>query len=471
MSEDKASLLILKANSNSFKGQEVFLRNREWPFAVTADVTEFVALMAKNQYQIVMIPTDHPNKMVRRLPRLMTEIFACCLIAYSEANTNQAIMALHEWNLKYSLYPPVSGPSILRLISKIQREFDRQEALERIRQRAALAKQAGGGNATLDAEALLAQLVPSDEGGSGSAAIGYRPEAQEPGVKKSAVQLIQRAGSESAQVVPQDQASLDQLEEMSREVLRAGFLPVANEVVAEPNLRPVKDSDIPLMDALQDALESSRILGSEPGAHDVPIESVSRVACLALNASNFRGYLVVAMGADRLVDDEFLRTLQTRLMDFSKFRGLTEPLSGEALLPVRVRPVGFLPWAKSQAQFLLNSVSGGREVALAFFPAPTLDVAVKDSAEKHMVKIPISEIEPSAVLEFDVFLHLPNNAKYILYNKKGRTMFAEQKSRLVRLGVSEVHLKREAVPEIRKYKAQNFLNDKIREFLRQGQAS
>jgi hypothetical protein len=80
-------------------------------------------------------------------------------------------------------------------------------------------------------------------------------------------------------------------------------------------------------------------------------------------------------------------------------------------------------------------------------------------AEMHQVGI--EHLKGDAPVEFDLYLHLPANDKFILYTPEGKRFYQKQKDRLERKGVKGMHLKKAAVAELRRYRVRNFLMDRI----------
>ena len=89
-----------------------------------------LAYIIQHKPQYVMIGVDHPNKKVRMLPKLLTQAFPVKIVVFAETQNNNAIKALHEAQMEYSLFPPVSGPSIDRMIRKIKKDEETAQMTE-----------------------------------------------------------------------------------------------------------------------------------------------------------------------------------------------------------------------------------------------------------------------------------------------------------------------------------------------------
>ncbi|MFN8846182.1 MAG: hypothetical protein ACK5W9_04980, partial [Bdellovibrionales bacterium] len=192
------------------------------------------------------------------------------------------------------------------------------------------------------------------------------------------------------------------------------------------------------------------------------LEDNTHLACIVVESPKFSGYLVAALGKDKKIDDEFVNLVRTRLMKFLIDNG--EPIENESNMQVKVKRVDFEGWALEYAQFLRKSVHKGDEVAMAFFPFVDAQTKVGTSAKEEMVSVKTSEIEAGKPLEFNMYIYLPTNKKYILYTPQGAVFQDNQKDRLIRQGVDNVHIQKEDIQNLSKFKAQNHLNSLIDQF-------
>ena len=185
---------------------------------------------------------------------------------------------------------------------------------------------------------------------------------------------------------------------------------------------------------------------------------------MVIRSERFKGYLIAALGKNRTVDEALTKQVRTHLIDFLRAKGETlDDLNTESM-EVDIKPVQFQDWAREQADFLLNSLHDANEVALAFFPTADVDVNLEKSVADNMLQLKIDDITEDTKLDFDVFIYLPANGRYILYNKEGGKMFSEQKGRLKERGITHIHLKKDSQLSVKRYKARNYLNSKIKEF-------
>jgi hypothetical protein len=212
---------------------------------------------------------------------------------------------------------------------------------------------------------------------------------------------------------------------------------------------------------VEDALENS-LRASDPNTPVQKLDASENCICLSVDAGRFRGYLVAAMGKNRRFDDELLMTIQSRLLQFLQKEGVN--MDGNETMEITIKPVDFESWAVDKADFLKKSIHDGNEVAMAFFPTEKTAPTLGESRAEDMMSLDIDELANDVVVPFDVYIHLPANDKYILYTPKGGTFMKTQKDRLKSKGIEKMHAKKEAASDIKKYHAENTLNNSIQDF-------
>lgn len=222
------------------------------------------------------------------------------------------------------------------------------------------------------------------------------------------------------------------------------------------------ENDTIMVRGTQKALEeSSFVSGSSEAVTE--LKKTSNAACIVVESPKFSGYLVAAMGSDRQIDKSFIEMIRERLFGFLKANGeiLAE---NEKSMEIKLEEIEFEEWAVEQADFLRKAIHENTEVAMAFFPSKETTIKLEESVSDKMLQMDISELKEDVAVEFDLYIYLPQNQKYLLYTPEGRPLLGTQRERLIEKGVGKMHLRKESAHGVKKYRAQNFLNDKIAEF-------
>ena len=210
------------------------------------------------------------------------------------------------------------------------------------------------------------------------------------------------------------------------------------------------------VDALQNSLNVTTV-----NPNDL-IDVVSNLACITIESPKFSGYLITAMGKNKKIDGKFVKKIQQRLIKFLKESG--EEISEDQNMDLEIKQVPFEDWALEYAEFMRKSVHNGSEVAMAFFPRKDIKTILETSYDEKMAALKIDEIQGNSTVNFNLYIRLPRNNKYVLYTPRGGIFYEDQKGRLESRGVSDLHIMKEDLEKIDKYRAEKFLNEKIQEF-------
>lgn len=189
--------------------------------------------------------------------------------------------------------------------------------------------------------------------------------------------------------------------------------------------------------------------------------ATKKAHCYMIESAHFNGYLVVAAATDQLMSEKFSHLVEKRLKDYLKDLGHNIEFS--AALDVQFQEVDFQAWSLEKAEFLHKSVSEGQEIAMAFFSAAQTKLEVKESRQNEMCAVDIQEFMGEIPVEFSLFVHLQQNNRFVHYTQAGFVLYQKQKQRLENKGISELHIQNEDLPELKKYRVQNYLNKIIQE--------
>ncbi|MGE0632135.1 MAG: hypothetical protein AB7O96_06985, partial [Pseudobdellovibrionaceae bacterium] len=210
------------------------------------------------------------------------------------------------------------------------------------------------------------------------------------------------------------------------------------------------------------AIEMSVVKLKKPKPESV--SNTENVACISVKSRKISGYLIAALGKNKKVDFPFLSRVQKHLRD--SLLTLGEVLENEIAFDFALEPLDFQNWVAKDADFLKTSFHQGDQLKMAFFPRKDMDPPVQKSISEKMFQLPLAEFAPNSKVLFDAFIYLPLNNKYILYTPKDKKLYAEQKNRLVEKNVEFMHLHKSDITNLKKYRAQVFLEEKHRAHLK-----
>lgn len=518
-------ILFLTKEANSLTSTAQFLSGRDWEVGRAHQLREAIAYLIQNMPQFIVIAADHPHPKVKVLPGILQQAFGVHVLVYVETPTVAAIAALKTLEKYAQILPPISGPAVERALNKLTRDASRAEAQRSVHRAGLSSTTLESENDRLiissqsSAKEALAQLF-SGEGTSESDLAGLIRNSPLPNLQASqeATASPERASNETfaeyeERMAREKQGQLNDstpanLKHESNPAEPKEFKPIsANKKLGfdgyingeEPSL-PNNKIDLPtpkpnsgmaflapapkpgeklqynqtyagqknksgveslIVKGTKEALDTSTIKETAKPQIET-LQKSQNAICIMVESSRFNGYLVAALGKNRRLDDEFIYNVQNRLYTFLKNQG--ESLRQEETLDIKLKPVDFEGWALQEAEFLRKSIHKGDEVAMAFFPTRNLKQDLRESHKEDMVQFYIDDLKPDVPVLFDVYIFLPANNKYILYTPQGGVFLSHQMDRLKSKGVFSLHMRKNQVSDLKRYQAQNYLNEKITDF-------
>ena len=463
-------LVFLIAQKGSLRRVEQFLTNREFQVFSTDNLMEALQLVSDHAPEFVLVAVDHPNRTIQNFCQSIRQLFGATVIGFSESTNNQIFSLMAELALPFNISPPISGPSVLRMIAKIASSLEQTKMKSkpsRFEQTLATPDSKSREDETPSFSALSQLATMQSQNGQAAVAqtnfmmnfgtdsttkYGYFPSGPDGAPDANGARMLNPDSlSTGADPLHQDTNFVGSFSpvEKSPQLLAAQALFAATQKV--------------LGQILKEETEAFEV--SLP-TQDLQIEKIDisqQVACLAIQSADLTGYLVVAFGKNRLVDGNLVLKIRREILS-----QLVTPIEMESLsdhhLNLNISPVSFFPFAEMRAEFLLNSIHDSREVAVAFFTDADVDTQITASLDQFMVKVPIEEIADEVPLEFDYYIYLPVNKKYVLYNRRGNKSYSSQVERLKSGGHNHIHMHRDNVPDFKRYRAQVFLNRKIKDY-------
>lgn len=458
----RKELLIIKDNPTSILSVENYLKIRGWEIMVATEIESALNLWLAKTPPYVMIPVDHPDKRFEFLPSLLTKSFSCCVLHFVEHPSLRTLRMLKSLSSDYVLSAPVSGVSIERLATKYLRQIrtrqlksgkklpsyymvtrENGQELEALTEsqikikggvlldilnRSSAEMQDESSNPVLTLDAGGANDIGHDEPASSLRASKHRESKSQ---KRRRNTDHSRKGSKEFR----------EAKESSRES--------SNESKDYYSFFKTKASQS-LAD-LTDQNSSAEVVG---------LGIVSNVACIIVDSVRYKGYLVVATGKNRPVNKDLLSKIRLRLISFL---GDDDKIVTEReIFDLTIKPVAFEPWTEQCAQFLVKSIHNGESVAMAFMPRPDIHFNAGTSPSEDMVALSLEYFAEDAVSDFNIYLYMPQNKKYLLYNQKGTLFHNNRRDRLREKGVTHLHIKRTDVPLFKKYRIATHLNSEIR---------
>jgi hypothetical protein len=456
--DNNKTIVILKSSEDSLQILESFLRTRNWDFFSTSDFKKAIIHAVSNSTKFFLICSDHPFKNLKGLAKMILQATNMNLMVYCDQASTVSIAKLREFECKYELMPPLSGPALSRMINQIQKDE--------------LKNQSKSANPASDNKDLLLKSI-----------------LQIAGVEQSWALIKGEPVSSHSVLAPLPKSELLTSDESSKKDSQNKLLALDLKVNSkqEPNEFAIikKNINTGLKEAIlpgktyigRKATQGDSLLSlglkkilnltfsEDPEVRITPHKKYSdQNYCVVVEVQRFQGYLVAAFSEKQEINFKLIETIREKLFNFLKSQG---EISREEIgaLPLKLRAMSFEDWAYDQAEFMQKAFYKTNQITLAYFRCERNLPKFTESVKPNMVKMEIKNVISEVVTAFDIYIYLPENNKFLLYTPKGSIFSEIQKKRLIAKKLIHVHLKMEDKDLARIAFAEDFLSETMKDSL------
>jgi hypothetical protein len=389
----RKSLLILESKNNSLPLMRTFLQNREFLVHSTTSFKEAMAYLVKYKPKFFMVSVDYPNRGVVQLSRQLTETMGVCVILYAEKNVASSIQLLVDSKWDYLLYPPVTGPSVERVVNRIFRDSNKRLAEQRFAEAELLRRQRH--------QSKIAEGAKFFKGTGGNFSI----------------------------------------------------VPLANDATQKiPVLQDAESTGLP--EAVKGD-HNNVIPFPTPTAAPTSAAALQDFVCTMVEWNGQFGYLLVRPHARQIKPPE-VSAISARIKEVYGPTVRTESFR------VRLKPEVFYAWVK-----IMSDSSGmlfeGKVLKSVFVPCRSRKPLLQPCEHEGMMQIAISEVPTNENLDFNIYLHLRLNNKFVLYVRRGLDLSLERLQQLMEKGVHHLHILKLEADDFNSHHAQRYLNTSLQE--------
>jgi hypothetical protein len=419
----KKRLFFLKAHPTDLKSIEGYLSKRDFDVEAESDLRDGILKLIPFEPTYVFIAWDHPNEKILSLPKVINQSSAAIIIPYTSSPGKDQIRKLDSSGYTHKLYPPVSGPSIMRLLAKIDKQNEEEAADPEFRKKnpsviSSNGKMITGGQSNPALDQFLREIDSVDKD----------TKAQTVANQK------ERLSSNQQKLKSFHQQNLDA---KLKKLLQNKF---ENEVRGQ----------------IQEGLQTA----GEGRSYETAIAegtSARKLLCVVIQSASWCGYLLV--GSQVEINNEEYRTLiqswlQDQLVDMSE-------ISNHDYFEVQLAVGNYAElktWAEQKSDYIEFIQADKNEIFISFFTLDPKYLMIELNENHEMLEVPLEMIDVDQSIPFSLFIHLPENKKYLLYTLPHQSLLANQKNRLMDKSVHSLFTPIEFEAEFKKLKAEKYLN-------------
>ncbi len=117
-----ATLFFVKNISHQFAPVEKFLKKRGYIVVVETDVKTALDRILEENPEYIFLAWDHKNEHIRLMPKTIYQSCTGSVVPFIMSTQRDQIIQIESSGFENKLYPPLSGPAIIRVISKYEKK-------------------------------------------------------------------------------------------------------------------------------------------------------------------------------------------------------------------------------------------------------------------------------------------------------------------------------------------------------------
>lgn len=393
------SLFFIISPKYNIAAIESFLRKRNYVVNTESDIKAGLMKLIEVQPDFVFIALDHPNPKISVLPQVIEQCLTTNVIPFLHGSAKDEIKKLDDCTLIHKIFPPMSGPAIERMTLKLGPQLTEVEKKKQRDQ-----------NMDLVLNGYLAQLN-DQQGFKVDGASASKEHASRLKSKNSFY-----ADSGKKQINPKQKLNL-----------QADF---------ERRIQPY----------LKDILETFQ---SSPS-----IDKQSKtIYCLLIQSEAWSGHL---MAYSNVTLDSHLLEPVFKNWVTQEFRYLG-PHDSHVFFEIEINLRDFKVWAENKSEYFQSLKVNDAELMMSFIGIEPSELLMEFDEEQDLIEVDLDLITLNTDLGMKLFLHLPENKKYLLYTPLHQQMSRAQKQRLQENKVEKLYTPVEYENEVQKLKMKKYL--------------
>jgi len=465
-------ILFFSTNPKVLKPSIEYLKHNNYVSAVLDKLKDPLGAIDTMKADVVLLSWGFGAEEVREIYEgLMAERPELLVMIFSESDNTREVASLTRSGIQHTIFPPISGKGIEKRVAQFLNKRRRAKGRPRnLIRRADLSEQNLQNLGKV--EVVLPKEIPDDsqivwkqvvmagatKGPTGIAAPKiWRSESRDSSQHLEKTYFVE---SEQVPTYNPEEKSWTGLEEgsivaMSAEPTGSGLAPAvihmamnfedyhirfnklatSDESGHSDAAQSAPDSDqenvptVPFTEYRKPGVEKPSafeqiVRNSASGVFSPPdhatrkIMKLENVGAMLIKNAKYNGYLLIA-NADNAFDAELAENFAKPFVE-AMDQSDAKSSSLMRVMHVKLDSIPFNSWG-DRLEFLALFSHLGQDVALIY--VPSLNLPEEIGYESKLLHVALEDnLFPNSVLNFDLYLHLPANSKYVHYLKKGTVL-------------------------------------------------
>jgi hypothetical protein len=447
----QTTLFFIKNPSVNLLAIELYLKKRGFQVFSESDLkTAFLEIMKISPHYI-FLAWDHPSDRMTNLPKFISQSMMTTMIAYCTSNDKNQLRKLQSSGQTHKLFPPLSGPAIQRLISKLEKENTAAHQDPTIKKSNSPTTQNQTDNVEVrseekdkDLDQFMNTLSDSQEKSSEI----YFDRGQR------AQELRNKQGTSNVMFLSPVQDIVSSNEHKMTDSLKQKFDQEFDQKIKLP------------LEEIIETLVDSGVTETASGLKNETLEITKYGYCVVVEHSKWNGYLIVA--SEATIDPLSLESVLSNWIN----ENLEDDNSSQAAhmhgFEISLSDISYESFSEKYADYtktIIHSDSTGeKKTVLSFFSVAPEMMLLHLHSNHDMIEILTNEVPISLPVPFDLHLYLPENKKFILYSKKNSSVANIQIDRLKEKKVDKLFSSLDFENKVQKFRAEKRIDQLIQKY-------
>lgn len=439
--ETSKVLLFITDLPDQLKSVIAFLKKRNYDVHTVSELKDSVTKIFELQPEFVFLAWDHSDRKVTTFAKLLTQTTSSPIIPFINKNTKDSILRFGACPLNPKLYPPLSGPAVERLVLKTGID-DRK--LVRDRDRSATTAEE-----LKKAQQILVDSLNQDTTDQNEVLLSESPPVPDDLDIKMPAAPVLTTEDISAQISshnhnlsqPKRELEPSQIEGFKKNLDDHLKLPLENilanheEAKAFNGSPGYQKSNLIIQKGAPSSMKNSTHMMFRTASDNKPtlargqnevLAPAHFIYCLSLVSEKWCGYFMVSTST--LLD---FTQIDLAFSDWIKMQMAVGEINESQYFELHNLEPEEWSDIKKQSDFTEQMQIQEHHFELCFLRVSPDDMKILLSDDNNYIRIATEGVPTDLPLDFGLWLHLPENKKYLLYTPQHSPLDEKQKQRLL----------------------------------------
>ncbi len=190
-----------------------------------------------------------------------------------------------------------------------------------------------------------------------------------------------------------------------------------------------KREDLKRKNALKESCDEAlrEIFFSKNLSQPRPFESKD-VHVFIVEMAEYKGFLMINNSFNHNIEAHILSEFRTLVLENLKKKGVSANISNEFYITAELSDYGSV--VSQFSEFVLyHEEETGKQQVVSFVKREVVQPKISESDKEGMYLIDLKVIPPQTLVNFDAFIYLPKNNRFVRYLKNGRSLSLSQAKR------------------------------------------